>query len=236
MLTMREPTFPLFFLPKPMLQALRQHRGATPSKACKGFRFLRSRRCGQRFLVITEDVQALLNAYGSFLQNPGASTDFLQLVTTWRVLQHQTLSVATGGDLLFELCRVAVLVFLVECLELLPAIGAFHHNNSRRLMMLIDECDKRDCWWSCPNLLLWTTILGGFTSREGLLRSWFIEELRSCPTPKVEEYWEEVLRSTEEFLPFGCRQAEGCRRFWIEACKWLNPTTCNGGTRTEPGS
>ncbi|KAJ9614269.1 hypothetical protein H2200_002405 [Cladophialophora chaetospira] len=234
--TMREPTFPLFFSPKSLLQALRQqHRASSTSKACRGFRFLRNRRYGGRFLAITEDVNALLNAYAIFMQDGGAGADFRQFVATWRVLQHQTLSVVTGGDLLFDICRATVLVFLAECLEPLPVIGAFHRNSSRKLMLLVDECDKRDCWQTCPGLMLWTSMLGGYVSRESTLRLWFIEQLRGSRITKEERNWEEVLRAVDEYLPFGFRQAQGCQQLWREACQWLAPPTENGELKaTDP--
>jgi hypothetical protein len=223
MLTLREPTFPLFFPPAQLLQSLRTIASPT-GKVCQGFRFLRNRRHGQRFLTITEDVHALLRVYSSVLQDPGAGVDFGQLVATWRVLQHQALTIATGGDLLFNLCRAAVLIFLAECLEPLPVISAFHRNSSRSLTLLIDECDKRDCWRSCPDLLLWASILGGYVSRRSALRSWYIEQLRSSPIAVNEEQWREVLNLADGFLPFRHRQADGCREFWREACEWLAPS------------
>ncbi|KIW62595.1 hypothetical protein PV04_10756 [Phialophora macrospora] len=228
MVTMKEPTFPLFFPSGHLLESLRTIASPT-GKICQGFRFLRNRRHGQRFLTITQDVYALLNVYGKVLQGLGAGIDFGQLVATWRLLQHQALSIATGGDLLFNLCRAAVLIFLAECLEPLPVVGAFHRNSSRRLTLLIDECDKRDCWLSCPDLLLWASILGGYVSRGSALRQWYIEQLRSSPIAVNEEQWGAVLRLADGFLPFKHRQAEACLEFWREACEWLAPSTCVEG-------
>ncbi|ETI20537.1 hypothetical protein G647_08574 [Cladophialophora carrionii CBS 160.54] len=222
MLTLREPTFPLFFPPGPLLESLRSIAPLT-GEVSQGFRFLRNRRHGQRFVSITQDVHALLNAYSRVLQDAAAGVDFGQLVATWRLLQHQALTVVTGGDLLFNLCRAAVVVFLAECLEPLPVVGAFHRNSSRSLMLLIDECDKRDCWLSCPDLLLWASILGGYVSRGSALRPWYIQQLRSSPIAVQKERWAEVLRLADGFLPFRHRQADGCVEFWREACEWLTP-------------
>ncbi|EXJ54370.1 hypothetical protein A1O7_09709 [Cladophialophora yegresii CBS 114405] len=224
LLTLRQPTFPLFFPPGPLLQSLRTI-APLPGTVCQGFRFLRNRRHGQRFVSITQDVHALLNAYSMVLQDPAVGIDFGQLVATWRLLQHQALTVATGGDLLFNLCRAAVVVFLAECLEPLPVVGAFHRNSSRSLMLLIDECDKRDCWLSCPDLLLWASILGGYVSRGSALRPWYIQQLRSSPVAVQKERWGEVLRLGDGFLPFRHRQADGCFGFWREACEWLTPSS-----------
>ncbi|KIW33635.1 uncharacterized protein PV07_00471 [Cladophialophora immunda] len=218
---LRAPAFPLFFPPSPVLQALRQCRKPDKSNSCQGFRFLRNRHLGRRLLTIIEDVDALLDAYDTVLKNPGSSIDFGQLVAAWRILQHQTLSLPSGEDLLFNLCRVAVIVFLVECLEPLPVTGAFHRNGSERLMLLIDECDKRDYWQTSPNTMLWATVVGGFISRDTSLRLWYIEQLRGSPITTGQEHWEKVLHLAEAYLPFRHRQAQGCQQFWNEGCKWL---------------
>ncbi|KIW90741.1 uncharacterized protein Z519_08524 [Cladophialophora bantiana CBS 173.52] len=218
---LRVPTFPLFFPPSLILQDLRRHRKSDKSDSCQGFRFLRNRHLGRRLLTIIEDVDALLDAYNTFLQDSGSNVDFGQLVAAWRILQHQTLSLPSGEDLLFNLCRAAVIVFLVECLEPLPVIGTFHRNGSRRLMLLIDECDRREYWQTSPNTMLWATVVGGFVSRETSLRLWYIEQLRGSPITTSEEHWEEVLHLAEAYLPFRHRQAQGCRQFWSEGCGWL---------------
>ncbi|KAH0844328.1 hypothetical protein FOPE_09534 [Fonsecaea pedrosoi] len=218
---LRVPAFPLFFPPSPVLEALRQCRKPDKSNSCQGFRFLRGRHLGRRLLTMIEDVDALLDAYDTFLKGSGPSIDFGQLVAAWRILQHQALSLPGGEDLLFNLCRVAVIVFLVECLEPLPVVGAFHQNGSRRLMLLLDECDKRDYWQTSPDTMLWATIVGGFVSRETSLRLWYIEQLRGSAISTSEEDWDKVLHLSETYLPFRHRQAQGCQQFWSEGCSWL---------------
>ncbi|KIY03884.1 uncharacterized protein Z520_00575 [Fonsecaea multimorphosa CBS 102226] len=218
---LRAPAFPLFFPPSPVLQALRQCRKPDKPNSCHGFRFLRNRHLGRRLLSIIEDVDALLDAYDTVLTDPGSSIDFGQLVAAWRILQHQALSLPSGEDLLFNLCRVAIIVFLVECLEPLPVIGAFHRNGSRRLMLLIDECDKREYWQTSSNTMLWATVVGGFVSRETPLRLWYVEQLRGSPVTTTAEHWDKVLHLAEAYLPFRHRQAQGCQQFWSEGCSRL---------------
>lgn len=225
---LKKPAFPLPFPPKYLLQMLQKCRALETSGAYHGFRFLKRKRLGRRLFAIIEDVYALLNAYDIAIHDPSAAIDFGQLIATWRVLQHQLLSLPAGGDLLFNLCRVAVTVFLTECLEPLPVLGIFHRNSSRRLMLLIDECDKLGYWTTFPELLLWATIVGGWVSRSLPLHLWYIEQLRSCPVAVIEESWDEVRGLTEQYLPLRNRQAEGCIRFWLEACSWLAATGSTG--------
>lgn len=189
---------------------------------CQGFRFLRRKKNGSRVLAVLENAHALVEAYSTLLQGHDSGMDFRQLVTTWRTLQHQALSLAHGRDPLCELCRIGVIVYLTECLEPLPVIGAFHENGSRKLTMLIDECDKLGYWQTSPNLLLWVSVLGGYTARGSFLRRWYLEQLRGSPIQLSEERWEEVLALSQTFLPLRGQQGEGCRQFWKEACAWLS--------------
>ncbi|KAK5190297.1 hypothetical protein LTR92_009699 [Exophiala xenobiotica] len=258
-----------------------QQQQQQPRSVCRGFRFLRKHgfpKCGRALLSIIEDVHALVDKYNptplcgggggggggqSLKSGGGAGVDFGQLVATWRILQHQTLSLdpvpipasvssekgpvgAEAEDLLlYRLCRVAVVIYLTECLEPLPTIGAFHENCSRRLMLLIDECDKLGYWQrqrqksgTTPELLLWATVLGGFTARgTRWLRQWYVEQLRGdggsgspIPIPTVQSCWDDVLALSEEkFLPFRHRQEQGCREFWDEACIYL--AGCSGNNK-----
>ncbi len=266
---LEKPTFALPFPPAHFLKVLRQQRQTVkqtssrqeqqpeqPRRVCRGFRFLLKSfpKCGRALLPIVEDVHELVDTYVTLLHGQGCGVDFGQLVATWRILQHQALSldpapapVPARGDskaeaeaedlLLYQLCRVAVVIYLTECLEPLPTIGAFHENCSRRLMLLIDECDKLGYWQrhhhrqksplgAAPELLLWATVLGGFTARGTTwLRQWYVEQLRSgSPIPTDPSRWDDVLAVSEKYLPFRHRQAQGCREFWDAACIYLAAT------------
>lgn len=203
-------------------------------------------KCGRALVSIVEDVHALVDTYLTLLRGQsysGTGVDFSQLVATWRILQHQALSLtptpvpkegqaeAKADLLLYQLCRVAIVIYLTECLEPLPTIGAFHENCSRRLMLLIDECDKLGYWQrqreksKSAELLLWATVLGGFTARGTTwLRQWYVEQLRGSPIQTVQTRWDDVLTVSENFLPFRHRQAQGCREFWNSACIYLAAT------------
>ncbi len=266
---LEKPTFALPFPPAHFLKVLRQQRQTVkqtssrqeqqpeqPRRVCRGFRFLLKSfpKCGRALLPIVEDVHELVDTYVTLLHGQSCGVDFGQLVATWRILQHQALSldpapapVPARGDskaeaeaedlLLYQLCRVAVVIYLTECLEPLPTIGAFHENCSRRLMLLIDECDKLGYWQrhhhrqksplgAAPELLLWATVLGGFTARGTTwLRQWYVEQLRSgSPIPTDPSRWDDVLAVSEKYLPFRHRQAQGCREFWDAACIYLAAT------------
>jgi hypothetical protein len=151
------------------------------------------------------------------------------LVYARRLLQHQALSLETSSDQLYMLCRLAVTVYLIESTVLLPAILPFHDYSSRKLMLMIDECDRLGYWHTNPDLMLWTTILGGLTSRERPLRWWFAEQLRGSTVPMVKSSWSEVLSISERFLPLTYAQGEGCRFFWEEACDWLSDANQRSG-------
>lgn len=89
-------------------------------------------------------------------------------------------------------------------------------------MLAIDECDKLGYWQMRPDLMLWATVLGGYTAREKPLRWWFAEQLRGSRVPTTPERWTDVQQIAEQFLPFKHGHGEGCQHFWNEAGSWLS--------------
>lgn len=218
--TLRKPTFPLFVSPGFVLQHLRKSQSAHRSPP--GFRFLRDKPHGRSLLKIMERTSDLLENYDMFLHDPGLGVDLWNVIAARRVLQYQALCTESCGDPLYTLCRLGLLVFLIESLELLPPVLPYHEYASRQLMLTIDECDRLGYWEVQPKLMLWATVLGGLTSRERPLRWWFAEQLRGGPIPANEFNWKEVQEASEQFLPFKYGQGHGCERVWKEACAWLS--------------
>jgi hypothetical protein len=170
---------------------------------------------------IIEDMRTILDSYDAFLQRV-IKVSLFPIIASRRVLQHQALSLPTSSDAIYNLCRLAVITFLVESLEPLPSRVSYHDKASRGLMLLIDECDKLGYWQMRPELMLWATILGGFTARENSLRWWYSEQLRSSPIPTTTDRWVEVQSRSEHYLPFKHHHGEMCRQFWDESCSWLS--------------
>ncbi|KIV81480.1 hypothetical protein PV11_03665 [Exophiala sideris] len=218
--TLRKPTFPIFVSPNYIFQHLRKSQSANRSPP--GFQFLRNKPHGRSLLKIMERTNDILENYDMFLQNPGCGVDLWSVIAARRVLQYQALSTETTSDPLYTMCRLGLLVHLIESLELLPAILPFHENASRQLMLTIDDCDKLGYWQVHPDLMLWATVLGGLTARERPLRWWFAEQLRGSAVPVTEPSWKDVQAVSRRFLPFVHGHGEGCSRFWKEACGWLS--------------
>lgn len=166
----------------------------------------------------------VLDNYDMFLHDPGCGVKLWNVIAARRVLQYQALCTEPCGDLLYTLCRLGLLVFLIESLELLPRVLPYHEYASRKLMLTIDDCDRLGYWETQPELMLWATVLGGVTSRGKPLRWWFAEQLRGGPIPANESNWKEVQETSERFLPFKYRHGQGCEQFWKEACAWLSGT------------
>ncbi|KIW19034.1 hypothetical protein PV08_03324 [Exophiala spinifera] len=225
--TLRKPSFPIFPPPDQILRHLRvdEPRG----DSADGFIFLRRKRNGRSILRLIKTARDLLYSYSICLQGPGGDVELGNLVLARRVLQHQALSLDTTSDPLYMLCRLAVSIYLIESVVLMPALLPFHECASRKLMLIIDECDRRGCWQTSPNVMLWATVLGGLTARGRPFVWWFAEQLRGSAIPPAKSNWPEVLQISGFFLPFLGPQGEGCRIFWDEACDWLD----NAGTRPD---
>jgi len=225
--TLRKPNFSAFPPPKSILCHI--HVCPFYDQSTSGFHFLRTKRHGRILLRLVRSARDLLYTYELCLQGLGAGVELWHLVYARRLLQHQALSLETSTDQLYTLCRLAVTVYLIESFVLQPAILPFHDYSSRKLMLVIDECDRLGYWHTNPDLMLWTTILGGLTSRDRPLRWWFAEQLRGSAVPTTKPSWAEVLNISERFLPLKGEQGEGCRLFWEEACDWLSDANQRSG-------
>ncbi|KAI1609514.1 hypothetical protein EDD36DRAFT_468439 [Exophiala viscosa] len=234
--TLRKPNFPIFVSPTFIFKSLRRSQSITRSPP--GFQFLRNKAHGRTLLKIMEKTNDVIENYDMFLQDPGCGVDLWNVIAARRVAQYQALSTETNSDPLYTICRLGVLVHLIESLELLPAILPYHENASRQLMLAIDECDKLGYWHTQPDLMLWATVLGGLTSRERSLQWWFAEQLGGSAVPATKASWEGVQEISKRFIPFVHGHGEGCRRFWKQACDWLSgrpdaPTRAHLSTELE---
>jgi hypothetical protein len=203
-------------------QDLRQQQGFSFNEVEDGFTFLRDHKPARNLLKIVPLARALMYSHDAYVEAARGGVDFIKLVIARRFLQHQTLSTKSKGTLLYRLCRLGLLMALCESLEPFPKIRAYHAFSSRQMMLLIDECDKLGYWGSHPDLLLWVTILGGYTARTSSLQWWFAEQLRSSRVPVVKERWPDARRVCERFVAVTYRQEQGCHEFWDGSCTWIS--------------
>ena len=189
---------------------------------CRGFSFLRKSISGRSLLPIINRARALIDAFDALQRDNKCGIDFIKLVIARRIVQAQALSTETSDDPLYNLCRLGLIVFLAESIEPLPTISSYHAFGAQKLMLAIDECDKLDYWDAYPDLLLWATVLGGFTARANPLRWWYAEQVRGGSVPTTKERWPDVQAISERFLPLRTRQGFACRDFWEQACLRLS--------------
>lgn len=171
---------------------------------------------------VVSKARALFATYDIMLNRPEMGIDIVRWVVTRRAIQNEAMSVDASGDCLFRMCRLAVQMFIAESIEPWGHLCLYHENSSRALLLAIDECDRLNYWEVHSEVLLWATIIGGFTAREKPTRWWYAEQLRQSPIPLQEHSWMQVQALSENFLPFRYRQGEGFRHFWKEACTWLS--------------
>ena len=149
--------------------------------------------------------------------------DFVVLVAARRAIQHDALSTKPSNDPLYKMCRLAIIVFLAECIEPMSILWPFHKYSSRALMLALDDCDRLGHWETRPELLLWATIVGGFAARETPLRWWYFEQIRSFPRNRpAGQSWDDVQKMAERYLPFKYRHGQGCQKFWEDARAWTS--------------
>ncbi|KAK5046450.1 hypothetical protein LTR84_008253 [Exophiala bonariae] len=225
---LRRPSFPDFMSFEPYMdhlkfgKELRRQQGFGLDGVEDGFAILNDHKPAQTLLEIVPLARALMDSYDAYLENARCGVDFIKLIIARRNLQHQALSTRSKGTLIYRLCRLGLLMVLCESIEPFPQIRAYHAFSSRQMMLLMDECDKLGYWSSHPDLLLWVTILGGYTARKNSLQWWFAEQLQSSRVPVAKDRWQDARRVCERFVAVTHRQEQGCHEFWDVACSWLS--------------
>ncbi|KAJ9608364.1 S-adenosylmethionine-dependent methyltransferase [Cladophialophora chaetospira] len=197
---LRKPSFPNFLSHEDYLdhlkfgQDLRRQRRPELDEVEDGFAILRGYKPAQGLLKVVAHARALMDSHDAYVENARCGVDFLKLIIARRLIQHEALSTKSEGTLIYRVCRLGLLMFLCESLEPFPQIRAYHSFSSRQMMLLIDECDKLGYWEFYPDLLLWATILGGYTARTSSLQWWFAEQLRSSRIPTLRDRWPDARR------------------------------------------
>ena len=203
-------------------QTLRQQRRGRLDGVEDGFAILRGYKPAQSLRKVIGHARALMDSHDTYVEDAHCGVDFLKLVIARRLIQHQALSTSSEGTLLYRMCRLGVLMFVCECLEPFPQIRAYHTFSSRQMMLLIDESDRLEYWEFYPDLLLWVTILGGYTARTRSLQWWFAEQLRCSKIPTRMECWPDAYLICKRFVAMTHGQERGCHDFWDEACTWIS--------------
>lgn len=186
------------------------------------FEFLPNSKPVRALSDVVSKTRALFATYDMMLNKPELGIDIVRWVVTRRAIQNEAMSIDDTGDCLFKTCRLAVQMFIAESIEPWAHLSLYHENSSRALLLAIDECDRFNYWEAHPDVLLWATIIGGYTARENPIRWWYAEQTRHSPIPLREDCWTEVQKLSENFLPFKYRQGDGLQHFWNEACSWIS--------------
>lgn len=223
---LRKPMFPPLIPTSKSLHGFRGYWDAvTVQKYAtteNGFDFLPHRKPVTALLEVVSKARALFATYDTMFNNPAIGIDIVRWVVTRRAIQNEAMSVQASGDCLFRMCRLAVQMFIAESIEPMAELCLYHQNSSRALLLAVDDCDRLDYWDMHPEVLVWATVVGGYTARESSIRWWYAEQLRHSPIPLEKQCWMQVQELSERFLPFRYRQGEGLRQFWEDACAWLS--------------
>ena len=131
---------------------------------------------------------------------------------------------------LYEVLRLSALAYMLLMLFPVPRMAGIHAKLSQSLMLALDNCTVLDLWDQHPQLLLWSTVLGGIIADEGTLRSWFAD-MASQARPRLTQdtnvtSWKAVRDICASFLWFPGPECDGeGRKFWEEVERPVLPKT-----------
>ncbi|KIX97703.1 uncharacterized protein Z520_06481 [Fonsecaea multimorphosa CBS 102226] len=83
---------------------------------------------------------------------------------------------------LYNLVRLSTMAYTLLVLFPVPSTASIHDKLTRELMLALDDCTVLELWTTYPQLLLWSTVLGGVVARNTSLRPWFAEMIRQART------------------------------------------------------
>lgn len=83
-------------------------------------------------------------------------------------MQHSSIfPIFSPPQSLYTLLRQSTLAYTLLVLFPLPRVAGLHTKISQRLMLALDDCMVLDLWRTQPEVLLWSTVLGGIVAGSG---------------------------------------------------------------------
>jgi hypothetical protein len=202
-----------------------------------GFEFLDDYKNGSRLRQIVCHIRILLQSHAVSVRNPRQGLDLMLMVHARRSLQHDALCLEHGTDCIFEVARLACIMFLAELGWTLPVVGGFQKTATQFLLQALKRCMVKGRWRIHSELLLWATVVGGLAARQTPRAQDFARLLHQSVEPVTKDSWAHVKSVSHKFLPFEFELTSPCHVFWDQACELLSAELTAADTEwkwTEP--
>jgi hypothetical protein len=151
--------------------------------------------------------------------------DIVDLIDMRNAVQHSLMSLPTGDELdygqvssicLYESIRHTAIIYSAAVTFPLPPSTGIFHTATTRLQNILDESKSDPCWQLCPDVLLWTLVLGGIASSGTVERGWFVQHLAAVSAALNLFEWEQVAEKLENYLWLESACGSGGRLLWTE--------------------
>ena len=145
-------------------------------------------------------------------------------------LPHLPTDNSSEDNCIYEVCRIAALIFSDMVLFPLPPSTGTREKLAHSLMRPLGCCRLLSSWERYPSLLLWATILGGIAVKEPQKRTWFMRQLSNAVIKQTESAWPLVKNILSTFLWWHVVCDQRGADFWNEA-RLLSPQTPKKGKK-----
>ncbi|OAP54972.1 hypothetical protein AYL99_10672 [Fonsecaea erecta] len=154
-------------------------------------------------LQVIHYVRLITIGFDAYLSGNPSAPSLNQIVWARNFMTHDLLSLPSKGSLsaqrhdsstsdvmthssplhsLYNLVRLSTMAYTLLVLFPVRCTADIHQKLTRELMLALDDCTVLELWTTHPQLLLWSTVLGGLVAKDTSLRPWFAEMIRQART------------------------------------------------------
>ena len=176
--------------------------------------------------VVINVMRDITVSYDHYYRGEGELPKLGHIVIFRNSVQHDLLSLphlptnnSSEDNCIFEVCRLAALIFSDMVLFPLPPSTGAREKLAHGLMRPLGCCRLLSSWERYPSLLLWATILGGIAVKEPQKRTWFMRQLSNAVIKQSVSAWPLVKEIVSKFLWLRVVCDKPAAAFWNEACQ-----------------
>ena len=249
--SLSKPGFPLLIPTRSIMQAWIHDMDRTAvslsRKLATGFDVLERTGLQGALLTVIHTMRDITVGLDHYQRGGTDSPELMQIAMARNFAQHDLLSlphlssvISSQENCIYEVCRLASLIFSDMVLWPLPAATKVRERLALNLMSALGACRLLLSWASYPSLLLWATVLGGIVAGRTARRNWFFRQLDNGVIKRTMNAWSVVKGILSTFLWWDFVCHEPAAEFWKDACVDANrPVTLsptNERAYASPGS
>ncbi len=190
-------------------------------KLASGFDILQRTGLQQSLLTVIHHMRDITVGLDHYHRGGPDAPELMQIAMARNFAQHDLLSlphlssvISSEENCIYEVCRLASLIFSDMVLWPLPAATGVRERLAQYLMSALCACRLLSSWMKYPSLLLWATVLGGIAAWETAGQQWFFRQLDYAVIKRTISAWPVVKSILETFLWWDYVCEERAQVFW----------------------